>query len=341
MRIGFIFVLVVFVLSGFGENDQTGISGTANTNNFSFLKIGYEARAVGMAGASAAMPNDLYGVLSNPAALGYIPRMQAMISYNPYFLDLRGGTVSFARRQGSLGVWALNVVYLSEGSFVGRDESNQLTETYDPLRIAVNASWAKTFLESFSCGLTLRGIYERLSVANSVNSEVSASGFACDIGAQYRLKASRLIYGILMKNLGVVTSRTINSATDKRLPLIFSTGISYILKNIPNMRVAFDLEKPQNDYLLYRLGLELNIIRQIVFMRAGYNFSQYDLKQLFSFLQNSNSGNTYQKTNWTLFTLGLGINTKVSTYTVAVDCALHFRTDRMNPNFILSMLLGF
>ena len=94
LLITFIFVLL-FNLA-YGDNGINSIHPDATKTFFPFLKIGYEARSVAMGGTSAGMPNDIYGIMGNPAALGYVDKMQAMISYKPIVLDIKGGTLAFA-----------------------------------------------------------------------------------------------------------------------------------------------------------------------------------------------------------------------------------------------------
>lgn len=342
LRISAVLLIIGYILFSGGAAYNSGIDGTSNTRYFSFLNVDYDARSVSMAGASVAMPNDIYGVLSNPAAIGYLSRMQTLISYNPYFLDVKGGSLSFARPQGKFGVWAVNIVYLSQGGIFGVDEYNNPThETFNPYSLAGNATWARRILESFSAGITVRGIYEQLSDVNNSYGKSSADGFACDIGAQYRLKSSRLIYGILIRNLGFVLSGFSDEDATNKMPFSFSTGISFVLRNIPAARIALDLEKEIDDILQYKLGLELNFYKQMLFLRAGYTFSHSDLKEVISLFQSGSINKDYQKTNWSLFATGFGVKTKVREVDAMIDCALNFRVDRLNPNFILSVILGF
>jgi hypothetical protein len=342
LRIRTILLIIGYIVFSFGAAKNNGFYGNTQTRYFSFLNVGYDARTVSMAGASVAMPNDIYGVLSNPAAIGYLIRMQTLISYNPYFLDVKGGSLSFARPQGEFGVWAVNMVYLSQGSISGVDEYNNPThETYNPYSLAGNVSWARRILESFSAGITVRGIYDQLSGVNNSYGKSSADGFACDIGAQYRLRSSRLIYGILVRNLGFVRSGYSDEDVTNKMPLSFSTGLSFVLRNIPAARIAFDLEKELDDFLEYKIGLELNFYKQMLFLRAGYTFSHSDLKEVISLFQSGSINKEYQKTNWSLFAAGFGVKTKVREIDAMIDCALNFRVDRLNPNFILSVILGF
>ena len=54
----------LFSIALYAQNENAG------TRAFEFLHIDYNARAVAMGGAAAAMPSGLYGASVNPAACG-------------------------------------------------------------------------------------------------------------------------------------------------------------------------------------------------------------------------------------------------------------------------------
>ena len=324
------------------SNDNDGTHKDVATRFFPFLKREYDARSMSLAGVSAAMPNKLYGVLSNPASLGYIDRMQAMISYTPVVLDINGGSLAFGMPYKSYGIVAANIVYLSCGTFEPRDDyGNYIEGTLHPISIAGAISWSKLMLETLSIGVTLKGIYERLSegIADEIN-RCSSDGFAVDIGAQYRTRLSRLIYGIVIKNLGFIRSSFTEDFEKSGLPLSFIVGISYVFKNFPTIRTALDIEKAVDDFLQYKLGLELNIYKQIFTLRGGFTFSQSDIEEFFSMIKQGSFEEEYQKTNWTLFTFGIGIETEVNDLIFNIDAGVEFRVDWAEPGFALTILVG-
>ena len=68
----------------------------AGTTIFDFVNINYDAQKVALAGAAVALPNDCYGIFSNPAALGYINNMQAVIGYRPLGVGIFGAPLAYA-----------------------------------------------------------------------------------------------------------------------------------------------------------------------------------------------------------------------------------------------------
>jgi len=271
--------------------------------------------------------------------------MQALLSYIPVILDIRSGALAFAWPKDNKGIWAINLTYLSAGDFndILYDESGKKIDgSLNPYWVAGGVTWSKKVFESLSFGATVKGIYNRLS--EGIGDDIpraSADGFAVDVGMQYRVRSSRLIYGLLIQNLGFIRSSYSDDTEEASLPMSMVAGLSYVFKNFPAVRTAFDLEKAIDDYLQYKLGLELNIYKQMFFIRGGYNFSQSDLEEFFDMFRNGKFDEEYQKTNWSLFSMGVGVKADVKEININLDTALNFRVDRLYPGFALSLLLGF
>lgn len=319
-----------------------GIHEDSGTRFFPFLKREYDARAMAMAGVSAGIPNNLYGVLSNPASLGFINRMEAMISYTPVVLDINGLAIAFGMPYKNYGIFAANIIYMSYGIFEPTDEfGNTIDGDLHPYSIAGAVAWSRIVVENLALGITVKGIYERLSegIEDEIN-RCSADGFAADLGIQYRTRSSRLIYGLLVKNLGFIRSSYSDDVEKTGLPLSFVTGLSYVFRNFPAVKTAVDIEKALDDYLLYRLGLELNVYKQVFFIRGGFVFSQSDAEEFFSMIKNGSFDQDYEKTNWTISTCGFGIEKEVDNVKIHFDAALEFRVDWAWPGFSFTILMG-
>jgi hypothetical protein len=339
-------LLLIYIISlpinfSYSDNGINSIHPNATTTFFPFLKIGYEARSVAMGGVCASIPNEIYGVMGNPAAVGHVDKMQAMISYKPVVLDIKGGTMAFAMPYKSTGTWAVNIIYLSHGDYQPVDENNKIIEgMLNPYSVAGSITWSKTLIRSLSLGATFKGIYERLSGGiEDEYGKCSADGVAADIGVQYRTRSSRVIYGLLIRNIGYIRSSYSDDVQRTGFPISFTTGISY---HSPAMIAAFDLEKAVDDILQYKVGLEFNIYKQNIFLRAGSSASQTDIKKFFDLLKSgTDEDNDYQKTNWSLFSVGGGLKAELNDLDINVDTAFSFRIDRLPFAFALTFLIGF
>ena len=134
-----LFIVIIITIASSG-----GIHRDAGTRFFPFLKREYDARAMAMAGVSAAMSNNLYGVLSNPASLGFIDGMEAMISYTPVVLDINGLSIAFGMPYKNYGIFAANIIYMSYGTFETIDEfGNKIDGDLHPYSIAGTVAWSR------------------------------------------------------------------------------------------------------------------------------------------------------------------------------------------------------
>ncbi|MBN1983677.1 MAG: PorV/PorQ family protein [Chitinivibrionales bacterium] len=315
----------------------------AGTRYFPFLKLTYDARSLGMGKAQTAMPNGLYGVVSNPAALGFIEKRQLFLTYSPVILDISSGALGYGLATDEYGILAAHMLYLSYGTIQPKNEQNEdLPGTIHPYSFCGGFSWARVYYSSLSVGISIKGVYDQLSegIENSISS-YSADGFGCDIGAQYTAFSSRLIYGLVIRNIGFIRSTYTAESNTDGLPLSFASGVSYILKSVPYVRYAFDLEKPIDDYLQYHCGLEINAYRQIFSIRSGYNFSHEDLRQFLRMLRNGSFDDDFTKTNWSLFCAGFGLTSSMQQFQYKVDAAVNLRTNGINPEFIMTLMLTY
>jgi hypothetical protein len=311
------------------------------TSAFPFLGLTYDARAAAMAGAAVAMPNDLRGVLANPAALGFASQRQVLLGFRPIFIHLHvTGTPSAIAvpLPQSYGIIAASMVYVSYGSIDETNELGALTGTiWKSYSLLGAASWAKLLWPSLAVGATVKGLYDK---QYSHMEQSSADGIAADIGAQYRLFDSRLILGMAIQNAGMLHDDFGNATPNHRLPITGVAGISYIPQSSPQLRIALDMAKATDDFLVYRPGAEIDAYNRQFFIRAGYSFSHRDLREKLSLLWGE-SDEGYEKTNWSSICIGVGLNLEPSGVAINVDAAYEARAGGLDPAFVLSTLLYF
>ena len=83
--------------AAWAQTDQAG------TRAFPFLNLDYDARTISMGGVAVAVPNDLYGATSNPAAIGYVSRRQVVLGYRTVIDDVWGSPIAVALAVFKLG----------------------------------------------------------------------------------------------------------------------------------------------------------------------------------------------------------------------------------------------
>lgn len=313
--------------------------GAGTTAFKDLLGLGYEARSLAMGKVQIGMPNDVFGAFGNPATFGYLDKTHAMVSYHPVLVgvDIRAGAMAFARPSARMGVWGLSIPWLSYGTIEGVDEQNRSTgETYTPYGLWGSLSWARRVgATPLSVGAAVKGIYGTLDYEGQ-----SADALAFDAGAQYRVFNSRLVLGILMRNLGFLRSGYSEETDDALLPAAFGAGISYSPRHASVLRMAFDIEKPIDDYLHYRFGVEVAPIREYLFLRTGADFTHRDLREALRTLRGEQD-EEYQKTNWYLWGFGVGAVAPLGEVDLRVDTALYLKVAHLPPGYCVTVSAAF
>jgi len=77
----------------------------AGTDVFDFLNIKYDARTAAMAGAGVAIPNEIYGTITNPSAVGFIDNMQAFVGNRSEAAGVWGYPLAYALPEKDKGVF--------------------------------------------------------------------------------------------------------------------------------------------------------------------------------------------------------------------------------------------
>jgi hypothetical protein len=310
----------------------------AGERPFSFLNIDYDARTIAMGGASIALPSDLVGVFTNPAAAGYISQHEVLCGVRSYIQDVFGGPIGYAMPYSNFGTFGVNLVTLSYGSMKQVDEGPDMRPVYTDIKwsaysVAGQISWSKIVMEKLSLGVALRGLYERLASSATGFSENAA---CVQAGMQYRMNDSRLILGLVLSNAGFMVSR---QESDLKLPLTLTAGVSYVPYYIPTMRIALDLQQTADAILMYKPGIEVDLYKKFFYGRAGYRFSERDLEEKVSELKGE-SANGYQKTTWYGPAFGVGLVTDVDRFKVNIDAAIQF-IDNTDPAMCLSLMVKY
>jgi hypothetical protein len=310
----------------------------AGERPFSFINNDYDARTVALGGASIALPNDLAGVFTNPAAAGFISGRQALCGVRSVIDDAFGGPLGFVMPFSTYGSFGVNIVTLSYGSIKQIDEGGDLRPVYTDITwnayaVAGQLSWSKTVWEQLALGVAVRGFYERLASS----AEGHASNAACvQAGLQYRQYDSRLIMGLVLSNAGFMASSEVHGL---KLPLTLTAGFSYVPLYVPALRIALDLQRTADAFLMYKPGLELALYKKSFFGRAGYRFSERDLEELLKEAKGeSNAG--YQKSTWYGPSFGIGLVTDVNRIDLNIDAAVQF-IDNADPALCLSILVKY
>lgn len=279
-----------------GNDNKRGQAGATE------LLINPWGRSTGMAGSNAAWVRGVESLNINPAGLVGIQNFEFNFTNTQY---LSGSGVSlnaagFGQRVGD-GVLGASVTSVSLGDFFETTYflPDGTGNTFSPSYLNIAASYARTFSEILSAGITTRIISQSVPSA-------SATGACVDAGVQYsgtgKLKGLKI--GVALRNIGPKLNYTgdglnrtatidnnpsrpapyllsiQNIANPFDLPALYNLGFAYELK------FGADSTNPEHTLLpsytfvsnsftadQHLLGIEYSW-RSIFSVRAGYNLSQ-------------------------------------------------------------------
>jgi hypothetical protein len=165
----------------------------AGTTAANFLSLGSGPRVLGMGGATLGLGTDLAASSWNPAALGWMNEGMIVLSHSG--LD-NASLQEWAAMGGKLGTggtrWALSGLYQGDGSFEGRDASNNSTGSFSVAGFAAGAQLAQQ-LGPLTLGFGVKTVMEKLG-------DVSGIGTTFDGGLMYR--QGFVSGGIAFQNMG-------------------------------------------------------------------------------------------------------------------------------------------
>ncbi|MDR2592005.1 MAG: PorV/PorQ family protein [Chitinispirillales bacterium] len=309
----------------------------AGTVAFPFLVMGYDARSMAMGGAACAVQNGLYGVLSNPAAVGYVSGTQIMGGYRQVMMDVWGYPIGIAAPT-KYGIIAPYLVSLTSGDFNVINEDGVLTgDRARSSYTALGVGWARTIGANIAVGGALKGAYHYIGAADE---SYSADGFAVDIGAQYRQRNDRVSYGAVLRNLGFMRSGYWGEWNEYEMPYGVEAGVAFVPKHITNLRIALDVNKFNGDYANFEPAFEYTVVAKTFWVRGGYAFSMMDVEKMLDVFRGERD-DAYQKSSVNTLSLGVGVATLLDNVDLKLDAAMQFYTDISSPAVIVSLLVGF
>ncbi|MBN1824259.1 MAG: PorV/PorQ family protein [Endomicrobiales bacterium] len=252
----------------------------------SFLKIGTSARAAGLGNAYSAIADGAYSINYNPSGLALMNQSAIAAQHTEWIEGMNheffavtvpltfdadnAGTFDkgdFSRIGDGAGlgvfgagVLGFGVVYLSEGTLEGRDDTGARTQDFTAEDRMINVSYANRLGKGWSSGIGVKFISQR------IESE-TATGVAFDMGLMKQLGTSPVNLGLSIQNLGP-KMKFISEGYD--LPLTATVGAGY---TIGGLIFAVDLKRAINENKSeICVGTEYMLMPMLT-LRAGYLFA--------------------------------------------------------------------
>lgn len=267
---------------------------------FQFLTVSSEARAAAMGEAFTTVAGQSSSIFYNPANLGRMTSFGDLaVSRNEWIADIvhNTGSLALSPAGGEYGVFALSVVSVDYGEFLGTmvdpttDKGYIDTGKFSPSAYAVGIGYAKALSDRFSVGGQVKYVSQSLGTSvlpvaetegttTKVKNEVGVLAF--DFGTVYQTGFKSLAFGMTVRNF----SKEVKFQNEGfQLPLTFRIGISMNVldfftaqNDVHSFLVAVDAIHPR-DYTE-----QINVGGEYLFMgmfavRAGYkyNYDEHDL----------------------------------------------------------------
>jgi hypothetical protein len=255
-----------------------GWTGAANifekvgTFDGQFLKIAVGARAAAMGGAFVGVADDAIAVYWNAAGIARVDQDKSELSLNhaSWPAELSFGQISYVfhvrRIPGAIAIHArsLSMDPMVETTAYRPDPTIGTGRTFDAGMMSVGLTYARSFTDKFSAGVTGNLISEGLA-------EFTQQTMAFDIGTLYDVGALGMRIGMSISNIG---SQIAFIEREARLPSIFRVGMSAVpLQRVDQKLIgALEFSHPPDNSERLNLGAEYSF-RKYLFLRGGYNFN--------------------------------------------------------------------
>ncbi|PKN73601.1 MAG: hypothetical protein CVU50_02480 [Candidatus Cloacimonetes bacterium HGW-Cloacimonetes-3] len=270
--------------------------GKTGTVGMQFLKLGVDARAIGMGEAFTAVTDDISSVYWNPAGLAPAYQNQVFFSHTNWPADIMQefAAASLTNGVSTVAVYG-SVLHMDDMDVTDEDTFDVTGEKFTNSSMAMGVNYAQQFTNKFSAGLGVKYLRENL-YTYSVNS------YALDLGSIYNTGWNNIKIGMALRNFGPDIRYRVdddedgqidedpfdlfdndgdgrtdedNSELDSKIPMSFSLGISGDIKRDEmNYWIAsLQLDNVIDRMETWNLGTEYKMGN--IFFRGGYQFN-YD-----------------------------------------------------------------
>ena len=234
-----------------------------------FLNISVSARNAGTGEALASLSDGVIASYYNPAGLTMADNYQIAAMHSEWFQDLRYEFVGLAMPAGRNGNFGASFSYLGLGEINGYSSSNVPTGAINAFDWSFGMAYGRRMTERFSLGAGAKIINERLD-------DVTAFGYAADLGAQYR--TNRVGLGLGLMNIGPNVKY---DQVSSPLPSRIETGLAYWPSG-KQLALLTGVGVPFRGKISLKAGIEYTYANALI-VRSGFDSAErYDERSGFS-----------------------------------------------------------
>ncbi len=266
------------------------------TAGLQFLKLGVDARAIGMGEAYTPVSDDISSMYWNPAGLAIKEEDQVMLSHTEWPADIKHEYLAYSK-YFDFATFGISASYLHMDDMDVTTEENfgPNGEKFTCSDLAVGLTYSSMFTDKFSFGLTAKYLREELD-------DYSVDGFAFDVGTRLNTLWRNVTIGMAMRNFGPDLKYEVDNDNDGqtdedpfdlldndgdgrvdedreemefKIPMQFSFGISGDLyrKDETYLLASFQIDNVVDREETFNLGFEGRY--SVLLLRAGVQFN-YD-----------------------------------------------------------------
>ena len=270
--------------------------GKVGTVGMQFLKLGVDARAIGMGEAYTAVTDDISSVFWNPGGLAPSLENQAFFSHTNWPANIMHEFVAASYTTG-ISTFALygSVLHMDKMEETDEDTFGYTGAYFTNSSVALGFTYGQQFTDKFSAGGGVKYMRENLY-------EFGVNNYALDIGSMYNTGWKNIKIGMALKNFGPDFRYRVDNDGDGKIDedpfdLFDNDGDGLIDEDGPEMEtkipmhfslgISGDIMRTDTNYWIASLQLD-NVIDRTetwnlgteykfgsLFLRAGYQFN-YD-----------------------------------------------------------------
>lgn len=228
-----------------------------------YLRLPVSTRSIAMGEASAALPGDPFGWVTNPGARRHGRTMGIGLFHSQWALETYYDNASFEAPLGGMFTLHAGLTYLSAPEVQGYDLTGLPTQSLKNSDFQGIVGITVEPVEYLGIGMNVKYFQE-------VIADWTASGAAVDLGASARLVETGLSAGVSVLNIGQKVAFITHEA---ELPLTVRAGAAWRRTVVPgalSLTLAADAVAPIHEDIYPALGAEIEI-RETFCLRAGFN----------------------------------------------------------------------
>ncbi|MBS1522753.1 MAG: type IX secretion system outer membrane channel protein PorV [Bacteroidetes bacterium] len=243
--------------SGSSVNTNGSNQATAIQTAVPFLLITPDSRSGGMGEAGVALSPDANSNFWNPSKLAFIEAPDNVsVNYSPWLRslipDVTLSYLGYAHKLDERNTIGAAIRYFNVGTIQAYDNLQNFQGNFISSEYSIDGSFARTFGEEFSIGLTARYIRSNLSNGYSASGVTAKPGnaLAADVSMFYKTEAQQFgkdalfSFGVNISNIGTKISYSTDGAK-YFLPTNLKIGIADMvnLDDVNSFTFAFDINK--------------------------------------------------------------------------------------------------